>query len=77
MEVTMTQVESSNVKSYGYDPVTGTLVVVYQGDVRWDYVKVPLERKTEMDQINAEGGSIGKYIHARIKGYYDGKKIES
>lgn len=76
MEVTMTPVQSSNVQSYGYDAATGTLVIVYKGDVRWDYAKVPAERKAEMDQVNAEGGSIGKYIHARIKGYYDGQKVE-
>jgi hypothetical protein len=73
----MTAIKSSNVQSYGYDAATGTLVVVYKGDVRWDYLKVPQERKDEMDQINAAGGSIGQYIHARIKGYYDGQKVSS
>ena len=75
MEVIMTPVKSTNVESYGYDAATSTLVVVYQGDVRWDYAKVPPERKAEMDQLNASGGSIGKYIHERIKGCYDGQKV--
>lgn len=77
-EVTMTQVaKSSNVRSYGYDADSSTLVVLYLDGARYHYFKVPPERKTEMDQANASGGSIGKYIHQRIKGYYDGQKVES
>jgi hypothetical protein len=77
-EVTMTQVtNSSNVRAFGYDAATSTLVVVYQGNSRYHYLKVPPERKTEMDQVNTSGGSVGKYLSDRVKGYYEAEKVES
>jgi hypothetical protein len=76
MEVAMRQVESSNVRAYGYDAASSTLVVVFKDSARYHYEKVPPELVQKLDQCADAGGSVGSFIHARMKGYYEGRKID-
>lgn len=64
-------VNSTSVRSIGYDEATKTLEVKFiDGDV-YQYFKVP--QKVYLDLLTAE--SIGAYLNKEIKGTYSYKKI--
>jgi hypothetical protein len=69
---TMHGVESSNIKSVGYDDSTNTLHVEFKGSGHYTYPGVP--RGTFEEMLAAE--SVGKYFGANIKGKFDHEKIE-
>ena len=63
-------VNSSNIKSVGFDPMTDTLEIEFgNGDV-WQYKGVPEAIYQEM----MEAASIGKYFYANIKNQFDAEK---
>ncbi len=64
--------ESSNVKRYGYRRDTSVLFVVYKDGQRYEYGKVPPDLFDELRQAD----SVGKFLHTRIKGYFNTRKIE-
>lgn len=70
--------DSSNIASFAYSPARSVLIVEYKdkdGNITatWEYQRVPPERFEEAKKTD----SIGRYIRARILGYYEGKKVSS
>lgn len=59
-------VESSNLKSVGYDPNTATLEVEFHNGAIWQYYDVLESTYYEMKSAS----SIGKYFNANIKGQH-------
>lgn len=64
--------ESSNVQRYGYRRDTSILFVIYKDGQRYEYDKVPPEVFEELRQAN----SAGRYLHRRVKGYFDTRKVD-
>jgi hypothetical protein len=69
--IPMTEVESSNVHSYGYDANTKTLAVRFHDGGLYHYSGVSGEVIGQM----AKAKSFGSFIHAHIKGKHEGKKV--
>lgn len=65
-------VQSSNVQSVGYTEATLTLEVRYKSGGLYQYVGVTRDKYDAL--VNAE--SIGKHLHAQVKGKYQCIKIE-
>lgn len=68
----MTHCKSSQIKSHGFDPVTGTLAVEFHSGHTYHYSGVSAEKHAEM----CKAESVGKFLGAHIKGKHDFKKIE-
>ena len=64
-------VKSSNVSSVGYDPKSKTMEVEFKDGSIYHYHGV--DSTTHSDLISAK--SVGKYIHAHVKGQYKHSKI--
>lgn len=62
---------SSNIASYSYDNETSVLLVEFKNGSRYEYLKVPPAIFEEMRQAP----SAGSFLHARVKGYYDNRKL--
>ena len=65
-------VESSNLKSVGYDEFLLVLETEFNSGAVYRYYGVPLEVHDEL--INAE--SVGKYFNANVKSRYNFLKVE-
>ncbi len=65
------EVESSQLKSVGYDPATSTLEIEFKGGSVYQYLDVPFETHDEF--MAAE--SMGRYFGLQIKGKFDFKKM--
>lgn len=61
-----TEVQSSNLKSVGYDPTTSTLEVEFNGGSVYQYNNVPV---SEYDGL-MKAQSHGKYFVANVKNRY-------
>jgi hypothetical protein len=72
MEMTHQAVESSNIQSIGYDEATLTLEVLFLNGGRYQYKGVLPEHHDALMQAE----SIGKHLHAQIKGKYECVKVE-
>ena len=68
-----TPVESSNLKSVGYDPDAETLEVEFYHGGIYEYYGVPPHVHQEL----MSASSLGKYLDSEIKGKYGYKKISS
>lgn len=66
-----TPVKSSNVSAVGYDPSTQTMEIEFKDGSVYHYHGV--SSATHSDLISAK--SIGKYVHANVKGQYKHSKI--
>ena len=66
-------VESSNLKSVGYDEFLLVLEIEFKSGAVYRYYGVPSEVHDEL--INAE--SVGKYFNANVKSKYSFLKVES
>ena len=66
-------VESSNLKSVGYDEFLLVLEIEFKSGAVYRYYGVPSEVHDEL--INAE--SVGKYFNANVKSKYNFLKVES
>jgi len=64
-------VKSSNVTSVGFDPATKTMEIEFKDGSVYHYHGV--EPDTHSGLLSAK--SIGKYVHANIKGQYRHSKI--
>ena len=65
-------VESSNIKSIGFDESTSVLEVEFNNCVVWQYYDVPEYIWYEF--LNAE--YKGKFFNANIKNAYNGQRVE-
>lgn len=70
--MTRNAIESSNIKSVGYDKASLTLEIEFGSGGVYQYYGVLPEHHSDL--MAAE--SIGKHFHAHIKGRYEWKKIE-
>jgi hypothetical protein len=64
-------VESSMIKSIGFDPNTSTLEVEFNSGAIWQYYDVLESTYYEMKSAS----SIGKFFHANIKGHYSDGQV--
>lgn len=62
---------SSNVEYVGYDPQAKDLYITFKGGSTYRYAEVPVD--TWRDLQNAP--SVGKFIHANIKGIYKSERL--
>ena len=70
--MTRQPVESSNLKSIGYDEFLLVLEIEFKSGAVYRYYGVPSEVHDEL--INAE--SVGKYFNANVKSKYNFLKVE-
>lgn len=68
----MTACKSSQIKSHGYDPVTGTLAVEFNSGHTYHYSGVSAEKHAEL----CKAESVGKFLHAHIKPHHDHVRID-
>ena len=67
----MHEVESSNIKSIGYETETKILKVEYLSGLKYEYSDVPAKVFDDfLDSI-----SKGKYMNQNIKGQYEGRRV--
>ena len=64
-------VESSMIKSFGFDNSSSTLEVEFNSGVIWQYFDVAESTYYEMKSA----GSCGKFFHANIKGQYSESQV--
>lgn len=69
----MTQVESSNIDSVGYDKEDLTLYIKFKNNTTYTYSKVP--EKIYGSLMEAE--SVGKYLNQYVKGVFDFAKLNT
>ena len=63
---------SSQIKEFGYDAASNTLAVRFKSGGEYHYNGVPQETFDAMHKSS----SIGSFLHTKIKGKFDFKKIE-
>lgn len=64
-------VQSSNLKSIGYDSNTSTLEVEFNNGAIWQYYDVLESTYYELKSAS----SVGKYFNANIKGSYSESQV--
>lgn len=69
--------ESSNIASFNYISARSVFIVEYKNKAgavvaTWEYDGVPPEIYAEA----CKAESIGKFVHSRVVGYYEGRKLE-
>lgn len=64
-------VQSSNIRSIGYDPSTATLEVEFNSGAIWQYSDVLESTYYEMKSAS----SIGKFFNSNIKGQYSESQV--
>lgn len=67
----MTPVESTSIRSVGYDQQTGTLVVEFVNGSTYAYAAVP--RETHRELLDAE--SIGAYFNRVVRPRYAYRRL--
>ena len=67
----MTNVDSSNVESVGYDENSSTLQVEFKNGGMYQYFDVPEDVFIGL----RDADSVGKYLNANIKGTYRYSKV--
>jgi hypothetical protein len=71
-QITRTPVQSSSIKSHGYDPNTQTLAVEFTSGHVYHLSGVPPEDA----QAFASAPSLGSHWHANLRGKYESTRIE-
>ncbi|HUF02800.1 MAG TPA: KTSC domain-containing protein [Aridibacter sp.] len=63
------KINSSNLKSAGYDAENETLVVEFKSGDKYRYAPVPAElyKEFEKEFDGEDGRSAGRFFHARIR----------
>jgi hypothetical protein len=64
-------VESTMIRSYGFDSSTSTLEVEFNNGAIWQYFDVPESIFYEMKS----SGSCGKFFNANIRGQYSESQV--
>lgn len=70
MKIDMKKCCSSQVESYGYNPLTKTLAVKFSSGGLYHYHDVPQETADAMDKAESVGSFLGK----SVKGKFEFKK---
>jgi hypothetical protein len=66
-------VQSSNIKSVGYDAASKVLEIAFSSGGIYQYANVPASEHAAL----VAAPSVGKYFHAHIKSQYSGRKAPS
>ena len=66
----MRNVSSSNISAIGYDPETKTLAVQFSNSGTYHYHDVPPDVHESIVDIDADGGSIGRFFAANIRNQF-------
>lgn len=74
--MSLTPVESSNIRAVGYDAEQQALTVQFKDGVSHVYADVPPETHAGLMGDGKPGHSVGKYFHANIKGSFKSEKAE-
>lgn len=61
-EITMYEVNSSNINLIGYDETTQTLYVEYRGGVLYEYANVPLQWWNGLKQADSKGSWVHWFV---------------
>jgi hypothetical protein len=69
----MKKVKSSNIAEVGYDESTRILDVLFKGGGHYRYQDVPPEKYKAL----MKAPSIGKHLHAHIKGAHEFEKLST
>ncbi len=69
--IPMCECKSSQVKAFGHDPATNTLVVEFNSGV-YHYAGVPAEVFEEMKKAE----SVGRFLGQSIKGKFEFSKVQ-
>jgi hypothetical protein len=64
-------VQSSNLRSIGYDSNTSTLEIEFNSGAVWQYFDVP--ESVYYDMRNSD--SLGRYFNANIRGQYSESQV--
>jgi len=67
-----TRVESSAIRSKGYDPKAHVLEIAFRGGGVYDYAGVSRQRVTALEQANSKG----RYFNRAIKGSYSYRRVK-
>lgn len=62
---------ASRIARYGYRDSESILFVEFKDGAKYEYDKVPAEIFEEMQKAE----SVGSFLHNRVKGYYDARKV--
>lgn len=71
MEFKHQPVKSSQVKSVAYHPESKTMEIIFHGGSKYRYADIPLEVHSKM----MAAPSVGKFLHAEIKGKFKHVKV--
>lgn len=66
-----TNIESSNLRSIGFDPDSSTLEVEFKSGAVWQYYDFPESLWYEFEGSE----SLGKFFHREIKGQYSESQV--
>jgi hypothetical protein len=61
---------STAVRTVSYDPERRVLDIRYAEGDRYSYVDVPVETYRALLQVHRQGGSLGRFVNARIKPHH-------
>lgn len=64
-------IESSNLRSIGFDPDSSTLEVEFKSGAVWQYYDFPESSWYEFEASD----SLGKFFHREIKGQYSESQV--
>lgn len=67
---------SNNVESFGYIPTRSVLFVEFKDGALYEYEKVPPQIFEQMKLRNQSSGSVGSFLHQRVKGYFDARRVK-
>lgn len=71
-DIPLSPCKSGQIDSYGYDATTNTLAVKYKAGGVYHYDGVPADVHAAL----CKAESAGKFLHAKIKGAYNFKKVD-
>ena len=64
--------DSRNISSYAYSPVRSVLTIEFKSGATWEYENVPDKIFEEMKTADSKGS----FFSRRVKGYYNGRRID-
>lgn len=68
-DMTMIDVVSSNIASYGYSPSRSLLRVVFKNAVTWEYDNVPQSVINDLQVASSVGSYFSRYIKTTFSGH--------
>lgn len=73
VKIVMKRVDSSQIRSVGYDPQKNILYIEFTNGTVYKYIDVPIGDFNALCMLTM---SVGKYFYAEIKGKYEYEKLD-